>query len=370
MKVSIVIASNNELLNVEVFRSKWEKHDCSVIVVDEGDKKVREKNKQILSNLSHVFYGPVERENWFRHRFKSSYKRYLSIIPEKCHAETSFGFLVACEEEPDFVIELDDDVLPVLDCDIVRQHARNLFWSDGTTVYCKGKWYNAIENLKLNMNAAIFARGHPYAPETRDLDYFWENSGNKCVLNMGLWMGCLDLDALTALHHGGLDGRYNIGNVNLKRNKVILDEGTYSPICSMNCSFVPEIIPAFYQLYMNFLGIDRFDDVWSGIFLKKVADHLKRKICIGAPVVFHNKRPRNVFNDIKKELEGMIIHETLWKMVDSVFLDGKTFWDSYRSLVSRLEDCVTDMKDKLHGKFLLTQIEKMKIWLELIDKLR
>lgn len=54
-----------------------------------------------------------------------------------------------------------------------------------------------------------------------------------------------------------------------KREKVIVGKGTYLAVCSMNTSFTPEIIPAFYQLYMNFMGVDRFDDIWSGIFLKK-----------------------------------------------------------------------------------------------------
>ena len=49
-----------------------------------------------------------ERREWFKGRFGSAFRRYEGIIPERCHAETSFGFLVAYEEDADVVLELDD----------------------------------------------------------------------------------------------------------------------------------------------------------------------------------------------------------------------------------------------------------------------
>jgi hypothetical protein len=127
-----------------------------------------------------------------------------------------------------------------------------------------------------------------------------------------------DLDALTVLHYGGLDGKCNIHSKNLKREKVVIEKGTYVAICSMNTAFVSKIIPAFYHLYMNHIGIDRFDDIWSGIFLKKIADHLGDNVSLGKPLVYHNKRPRNVFKDLRNELEGMVINETLWRIVEPV----------------------------------------------------
>jgi len=33
----------------------------------------------------------------------------MSVISERCHAETSFGFLITYEEEADVTIEMDDD---------------------------------------------------------------------------------------------------------------------------------------------------------------------------------------------------------------------------------------------------------------------
>jgi hypothetical protein len=368
MKVYIVIASINELKNIKAFQPTLEKHDCEVIVIDEGDERVREKNDKLLLG-THAYYGPREREEWFKQNFGLNYEEYLSVIPKNCHAETSFAFLMAYEEKPDLVISLDDDVFPMQEHDIIYCHANNLFDEEGITVYSEGKWYNTLRNVELNTHIRIFPRGHPYAEESRMENYVWDDEGGRCVLNMGLWAGYPDLDALTILYHGGLNGRCGIKCEKYKREKVIVGAGTFFAICGMNVSFLPDVIPAYYQLYMNFMGINRFDDIWSGVFLKKIANHLGHKICLGGPLVYHDKRPRDIFKDLKSELNGIIINEVLWKIVNRIELDGKTFWDSYNSLTHSLERNVAILQSRPHRKFMLMQIEKMRLWLKAVDKL-
>jgi len=295
----------------------------------------------------------------------------LSVIPEKCHAETSFGFLVAYEDGANVILELDDDVFPVDGRNFIDSHLDNLLSDRGIRVSSKCKWYNTLENLTLSGHRGIvFPRGHPYLPETRVGDYVWKKSGGKCVLNMGLWVGHPDLDALTILYNGGLDGRCNIKSTGLKRNKIIVDDGTYFAICSMNTSFIRKIIPAFYQLYMKVMGIDRFDDIWSGIFVKKIADHLGDKVCLGKPLVYHDKRPRSTFKDLRSELEGMMINEMLWKVVDAIELNGKDYYECYLELANGLERSLDKFNEKLHQDFVKLQVEKMRIWLDILDKLR
>lgn len=370
MEVDIVVASTNILENIKRLEVTLAKHSFGIIVVDEGDKGLRRKNDKLFSSMPHVYYGPKEREEWFKQHFGMNYHRYLSVIPERCHAETSFGFLLAYEEQPEFVIELDDDVFPISGRNIMDCHANNLFNSNGVTVHSKGRWYNSLENLDLSTITRLFPRGHPYATEARTENFVWSNGGKECVLNMGLWAGCPDLDALTILYHGGLDGRCDIEGKKCRRDKVIVSKGTYFALCSMNTAFLPKIIPAFYQLYMNFLGVDRFDDIWSGIFLKKIVDHVGDNVSLGEPVVHHAKRARDTFKDLRKELEGMRINEALWKMVDGTQLDGKTYWDLYHSLTHSLAENFLKLQNSANRKFMLTQIERMMLWLEIIDKLR
>jgi hypothetical protein len=372
MRTSIIVASINKLFNLGQFKGSLRKHDAEVIVIDEGDSTIRKVNDEILNDIKHKFYGPIEREKWFKDRFGKNYEKFLEVIPERSHAETSFGFLVAYEEGADVIIELDDDVFPVNGYDLVESHLHNLLNDGGVKVSSKCKWYNTLENLILSFDDyhKLFPRGHPYSPKARLEDYTWKDDDTDCVLNMGLWSGHPDLDALTILSYGGLDGRCCIKSEALKRGKVVVGEGTYFTICSMNTSFVSKIIPAFYQLYMNHMGIDRFDDIWSGILLKKIADHLSDKVCLGKPLVCHNKRPRNVFKDLRSELEGMAINEVLWKIVESSELDDQNYYGCYQELTDCLEANLNKISANFQRAFLKLQVQKMRLWLSVIDKLK
>lgn len=371
MKVLVVIASINELRNIKDFEPMLTQENSKVVVVDESDGTLRRRNDEILEDIPHEYYGVSERSEWFRERFGSSSSKYLKVIPERCHAETSFGFLVAYEEEPDVVLEVDDDVFPVKGHDILRGHISNLFSEDGVTVSSSWKWYNTLENLELNVGDPIFARGHPYSEDTRKEEYNWRTQGGRCVLNMGLWTGHPDLDALTILYYGGLDGRCRIRALRSKRKKIIVGRGTYFAVCSMNTAFRPNVIPAFYQLYMNYMGVNRFDDIWSGLFLKKVADHLGDRVSLGEPVVYHDKRPRDVFKDLKNEMDGLAINETLWRTVEEAEIEGETYWDAYSSLIEEMTVRIPKaFKNPDHKKFLKAQIERMRLWLEIIDKIK
>jgi len=149
---------------------------------------------------------------------------------------------------------------------------------------------------------------------------------------------------------------------------VIVDKGTYFAICSMNTSFRREVIPAFYQLYMNVMGVDRFDDIWSGIFIKRIADHLGHKICLGKPAVIHDKRPRSVFKDLKKEIDGMVLNEILWKVADTD-ISGFSYSDAYLSLADLLEKGIASLQVEDYRRFMQLQVERMRLWVDIIDYL-
>jgi hypothetical protein len=365
MKPFLVIATINELVNLKGLIEELCTTSTKVIVVDEGDESIRARNERILQKISRAYYGPRERREWFKGRFGNNWEKFLSVIPERAHAETSFGFLVAYEEGADFIIELDDDVFMK---GLIEGHRSNLFEETGETVSSRSRWYNTLDAIALSERGSFFPRGHPYSPETRVEDYKWSKTSSKCVLNMGHWVDNPDFDALTILYYGGLDGRCRIKGTKLKRDKVIVGKGTYFAVCSMNAAFVPKVLPAFYQLYMNTMGIDRFDDIWSGIFLKRVADHLGDKVCLGTPVGVHDKRPRSVFKDLKKEMDGMVMNETVWQMINGD-IGGSSYSDAYLSLIGLLEAGAGKLANENYKHFLKLQGEKMRLWIEVVGSL-
>lgn len=364
--IFIVIPSIHGIENLKPLDAIEE--NVNVVILDEGDNKLRSKNDKFLVNVPHRYFGPEERKKWFKNRFGSIYEKYADLIPRNCHAETSFGFLLAYEQNADVVIEIDDDVY--ISKRFIRQHIENLTSDGGLSVYAKGKWYNTLENLMLNLDSPVYPRGHLYDSQARQQNYRWKKVGGRCVLNMGLWIGDPDLDALTIVYNRGLHGKCHIKAKKYKREKIIVGKGTYFAICSMNLSFATKIIPAFYQFYMNFLGVDRFDDIWSGIFLKKIADHVGERLCLGKPFCLHLKRPRNIFDDLRRELEGMMITERLWRLVDDVELSCRSYADCYLELAEYLDKTVNQkFNESLHRKFIKTQVRKMKTWVDCLDKL-
>jgi hypothetical protein len=351
-----------------MFAKMFQRESVEVCVIDEGDAALRRRNRRLLDGLIYRFHGPRERKAYFSKTFGRWGVRASRVIPTRCHAETSFGFLLAYEEQPDIVLELDDDTFPVPRNPIIDGHLTSIGDHCGKVVTSLGGWYNTLDSLRLN-EPGIFPRGHPYHPSARSGKYHWTTAASKVVLNMGLWLGHPDLDALTILSRGGLNGKCDVRSTGIKEKQLVVGRGTYFSLCSMNVGFRPEIIPAFYQLYMNYMGIDRFDDIWSGILFKKVADHLGAGVSLGRPVVRHQKRCRDVFKDLGAEVEGMAINDSLCQIVHRLTLEGNDYWTTYRSLCSGLEPAIAKMSRPSWRKFLAEQVRKMRIWLSLIDRL-
>ena len=111
--IYVITASINEVTNLRPLNSTVQE-DLKVLIIDEGDAKLRMKNDKHLEDVPHEYFGPKERMEWFKSRFGSAYRRYESVIPERCHAETSFGFLVAYEEKAGLILELDDFISLVM----------------------------------------------------------------------------------------------------------------------------------------------------------------------------------------------------------------------------------------------------------------
>lgn len=348
----VIIPSIRELKYWKEYEQNASRHEYSlknidVLVIDENPIN-RKVNSKILENVNHWFYGFDERIAWLNDR-----NLPIDIIPLRCHAETSFGLLWAYKKDYDYIIFMDDDTAPTSD-DYFRGHINQLFdHREKQFNYCANKWCNLIGGNR-------FPRGFPYSERSPERPIIWqENIYVNAVMNQGLWCNQLDLNAADILPNvNGLTTPAAYANI---YPNAIINPNTYITICSMNLSFKPEIIPAFYQLPMNSQGIDRFDDIWSGVFIKKIADHLGQYISNGAPLCDHRKVPRSTFKDLKAEAYGLEINEELWKIVDNIRLEGTDWKECYRELAN-------DLSMEKHEYFTFLG-ESMEDWISVIEKL-
>jgi hypothetical protein len=64
--------------------------------------------------------------------------------------------------------------------------------------------------------------------------------------------------------------------------------------------------------------VGRFDDIWSGLTLKRACDLLGYAIYNGDPLCHHEKAPRSTFADLVNEVHGLECNEHLWEVLDEV----------------------------------------------------
>ncbi len=364
----LVSASIGQLVNLEGLPSSSE---LEIVVVDEGEQALRRKNLKLLRDRKVRFFGPGERLAWFASKFGSHAEKYASLIPSQCHAETSFAFLLALDEGHDFIIQLDDDAFPSNPTSFVTDHVAMLGSRQSPQVSSPNRWYNTLEMLKIaGARRQLFPRGHPYSARREGQTYVWSEAQGPGVLHMGHWLRVPDLDALTYIDAGFLEDDLALEATGLERDeRLLVAPGTYFSVCSMNCSLRREIIPAFYQLYMNYQSVDRFDDIWSGIIVKRIADHLGDPVSLGPPVVVHRKRSRDLFLDLAKEARGMAINEILWRLVDSAELTDGTYHGCYIEMTNHLRDSLNQFADP-YRKFFTKQVEMMSLWSEVCTLVR
>lgn len=169
----------------------------------------------------------------------------------------------------------------------------------------------------VNPLSGAYPRGLPYC----------DRKQRRVMLHQGLWVGDSDIGALDKLDSAG--DLFMPPNEPI--NYGIVPHGKGITVCSMNISFKPEIIPAFFQAPMW-----RYDDIWSGLIVKRVMDHLGDYMSFGQPFVMHNQAPRNICSDVVTERKGMHINETLWKKLQAIDLYGKTYLMCAWELADRL----------------------------------
>ncbi|MFB6087078.1 MAG: alpha-1 4-glucan-protein synthase [Haloarculaceae archaeon] len=311
-----------------------------------------------------VFDG-TRREQWFREQGVAEFDH---LVPAASHAETSFGLLYMWANDFEYGVFIDDDTLPHEAFDFFGAHMANLAYEgDVERVASDEQWVNVLyQNADEH---GLYPRGYPYSAmdETVETD---TTRVDDVVASQGLWTNVPDLDAVRILMDGDLQGqaqtRTSVADFD---GNFVAAEGQYLTVCSMNLAFRREVIPAFYQLPMddNPWDVGRFDDIWSGVFLKRACDVLGSRILTGYPLCEHNKAPRSTFGDLTNEVAGLELNEHLWKQIHDVGGDADTYAGVFEAMGRRLAEGEYDYEN---GEFLEYVGEHMLDWLDCLETLR
>jgi len=276
---------------------------CHLIVVEDHEKKSIPTPASGFLSVRHYTWSDI----------RSDFGRNEWIFPRQNAGIRSYGFWKAYQAGADVIITLDDDCYPA-EKDFVEKHCVNL------RARAPSDWFATFPHPDY-----MFTRGFPYAPRNK----------YRVAISHGLWSNKVDMDAKTQLA---------IGNVNVSSYpplRQFVPFGYFFPMSSMNLAFVREVVPLMYFLLMGSSpeglpwGFDRFDDIWAGLFAKKILDHLGLSVVNGSPFVEHRKAS-DPHKNLIKEKRGLAVNETLWKAVDAVRLAKTTPAACYRELAEKI----------------------------------
>jgi len=308
-----------------------------------------------------VFDGPGRRA-WLDDR---GLTEYAHLIPEASHAQTSFGLLYLwAHEQFEYGVFVDDDTRPHPEYDYFGTHLANLE-REGTqrAVTSDSQWVNVLYQTDTD----LYPRGYPYAATDEEIATDTARV-TDVVASQGLWTNVPDLDAVRILMDGDLRGQAQTRTTAADFGEgFVVGENNYLTVCSMNLAFEREIVPAFYQFPMddNPWDVGRFDDIWSGVVLKRACDLLGTQVYTGEPLCEHNKAPRSTFDDLQNEVAGLELNEHFWEVVDGAG-DGA---DSYAEVSRAIAEALAagDWSDWHNGAFLNRCGESLQDWLDCLD---
>ncbi|MFB6352473.1 MAG: alpha-1 4-glucan-protein synthase [Halobacteriales archaeon] len=309
-------------------------------------------------------FDETRRNRWFAERGLAD---YADLIPRRSHAQTSFGLLYLWANGFAYGVFLDDDTRPRPGVDFFGRHLENLN-DEGPVerVRSDERWVNVLHQAA--DEHGLYPRGYPYGAmgETVETD---TATVDDVAVSQGLWTAVPDLDAVRILADGDLDGqsRTRLSPEDYDGNFVAAP-GQYLTLSSMNLAFRREVVPAFYQLPMddNPWGVGRFDDIWSGVFLKRACDVLGRAVVSGRPLCVHEKAPRSTFGDLAAEAPGLELNEHLWRVIDDVGAGAGSFAEAYAAMAGALAAHESDLEN---AGFLRYVGRHMAGWLECLDAL-
>lgn len=323
--IAIVIPTIRDLKFLNAWGTEF--RNCIGIIVEDHKKKEIKTPKNFFKQTFHFAWEEIDKELG-----KKSW-----IISRKNSGIRNFGFLKAYQLGADIIITIDDDCYPIPGSSFIQQYLENL------SLYAPKDWFPAYPHRKY-----FYTRGIPYKVR----------KAYEVVVSHGLWSNILDFDAPTHLANYGLRVPETFEFIEF------IPRNYFYPM-STNFAFKRKITPTMYFPLMGSdnkgkqWGYDRYDDIWAGIFSKKIIDHLNFSVVNGSPFVNHTHLS-DVIANLGKEVRGIKVNENLYELVQKVDLKSTNILECYIELAEKIK-----FPDEEYFKLLK---KAMLIWVDCFKK--
>lgn len=256
-----------------------------------------------------------------------------------------FGYLISRKK---YIIAMDADCVPARDnkgyvVDAIEQHIFNL--STPATPFFFNTLYDPFRE------GADFVRGYPFSLR----------SGVQCALSCGLWLNLADYDAPTQALKAEERNSLYVDAVLTVPAKVMM------PISGINVGFNRELLgpvlfPGLKLAGEGKLRWETMEDIWCGMCVKKVCDHLGLGVKTGLPYVWRNDRG-SAIESLKKEWEGMKLMEEVVPFFEAMSLPSSavTAEDCLAEVVKAVKEQLGSV-DPMFARAAGTMLDWVKLW--------
>lgn len=225
-------------------------------------------------------------------------------IPRGTDMIRSWGIYQAWLHGSDYTLSLDDDVTPISDRDIFAEYE---------AVFAAGAVCSPFLDVGAFTSSGLQMRGFPARDRTPA----------TVAVQYGGWDGVLDLDAKTQLANP------NLGPQSFLEGVFPVPRGSAVTTCAMNMAWRTEYAPIMWQLPMLSGRFNRFGDIWSGLFQKRVLDTLDDVMVVNGRAKVLHERLSDPVKNLERELPGLPLNEHLWGALDDEYQVGPLV-DVYR----------------------------------------
>ena len=212
------------------------------------------------------------------------------FIPVGTDMIRSWGFYQAWLDGSEYILTLDDDVRP----------GYNDPFEAYEQAFRRGAPLSRFLDVGALTSSGAQMRGFPYRDRKRV----------KVQVQYGGWSGVLDYDAATQLSTQPGEN-HTFSHVGV----LPVPKGAPVTTCIMNCAFRREFTPAMWQLPMWHGKYNRFGDIWSGLFQKRVLDIIGEAMVLNNSAIVRHERASNAIVNLEREQPGVALNEQLADVV-------------------------------------------------------
>ena len=292
--------------------------------------------------------------------FMARFPLLNSRIPFNSDNRRNIGYLYAADLGGEVIVSVDDDNFPIAEHDFVDRHGMC-----GTTialpvVSSPTRWYNIITSAVTSNGTTLHPRGFPHHRRHLDAKHARDEKTVTVAMNAGLWTNHPDVDAITRIDNPARILSYR------ESGTTAAEQGTFITINSQNTAFHRSVLPCYYFVLQGQL-VDRFGDIWQGLFAKRCVDAMGEHVTFGEPFCSHERNTHNLFRDLSQEFKAIECTQQVAEFLEQVELVGTTYADVYRDLAGKLGDYFSERHPQ-YTPMMQEVADTMHIWADAAEQ--